>query len=53
MLYRDDFFSICEQNTQVGYKLLKNIAHILSGRHMDANKNIMKLTTALSLILEK
>ena len=52
-LYRDDFFSICEQNTQVGYKLLKNIAHILSGRHMDSNKNIMKLTTALSLILEK
>ena len=53
LLYRDDFFSICEQNTQSGYKILRNIAHILSGRITDSNRNMMKLTTALSLIIDK
>ena len=53
LLYRKDFFLICEQNTQSGYKMLRNITHILSARIMDSNRNIMKLTTALSLIIEK
>ncbi len=52
-LYRDDFFAVCEHNTEIGFQLLKNIAHILSGRLVESNKNIMKLTTALSLILDK
>ena len=53
LLYREDFFSICEQNTLSGYKMLRNISHILSERIMDSNRNIMKLTTALSLIIDK
>ena len=47
------FFNLCENNKTLGYQLLKNISIILSERIMDTNTNVMKLTTALCLILEK
>ena len=50
---KEKFFNVCENNTTLGYQLLKNISVILSERIMDTNTNVMKLTTALCLILEK
>tara|TARA_B100000212_G_C27231624_1_gene471866 strand:- start:62 stop:574 length:513 start_codon:yes stop_codon:yes gene_type:complete len=50
---RDVFFDICEKNYNLGYKLLRNISIILSKRISDTNTNVMKLTTALCLILKK
>ena len=44
---------MCEQNNTLGYQLLKNISLILSERIMDTNSNVMKLTTALCLILDQ
>ena len=53
ILNKNDFFSICEKNKSDGYIILKNITSMISDRIMDSNKNIMKLTTALYLILDK
>ena len=50
---KEKFFNVCENNTTLGYQLLKNISVILSERIMDTNTNVMKLTTALCLIIEK
>ena len=50
---KENFFNVCENNTTLGYQLLKNISVILSERIMDTNTNVMKLTTALCLIIEK
>ncbi|MAV59492.1 MAG: hypothetical protein CMG07_06050 [Candidatus Marinimicrobia bacterium] len=50
---KDVFFDICEKNNALGYKLLRNISNILSKRITDTNTNVMKLTTALCLILKK
>ena len=53
LFYKNDFFNICEQDKEVGYIILKNISRIISDRIKDSNLNITKLTTALSLILDK
>ena len=53
MIEKEKFFNVCENNKTLGYQLLKNISVILSERIMDTNTNVMKLTTALCLILEK
>ena len=50
---KDVFFDICEKNNTLGYKLLRNISIILSKRITDTNTNVMKLTTALCLIIKK
>ena len=47
------FFELCENNKNLGYQLLRNISIILSERIMDTNTNVMKLTTALCLILNQ
>ena len=53
IIEKDKFFDMCEQNNTLGYQLLKNISLILSERIMDTNSNVMKLTTALCLILDQ
>ena len=53
IIEKDKFFNMCEQNNTLGYQLLKNISLILSERIMDTNSNVMKLTTALCLILDQ
>ncbi len=50
---KENFFKLCENNNTLGYQLLKNISIILSERIMDTNSNVMKLTTALCLILDQ
>ncbi len=48
-----DFFEILVNNKQIGYKVLLNLTRIVCNRLVTANNNVLKLTTALSLILEK
>jgi CRP-like cAMP-binding protein len=48
-----DFYAILDANPEIGYKVMRNLGRIITGRLLTANKNVLKLTTALSLILEK
>ena len=52
-LMKDDLFSICDKNTGIGYKVMKNLAKILSKKVIETNQNVLKLTTAFSLVLER
>ena len=49
----DVFFQILEDHIEVGYRVMKNLTTIVCGRLVTANRNVLKLTTALSLVLEK
>ena len=53
VIMRDDFFTICESDAKMGYMVMKNIAAIVSDHLIKANENVLKLTTAFSLVLEK
>ncbi|UCH11454.1 MAG: cyclic nucleotide-binding domain-containing protein [Fidelibacterota bacterium] len=53
LLIEEDFFKIVDGNREVGYKVLRNLCRIISDRLVIANRNVLKLTTAISLILEK
>ncbi len=53
IIMRDDFFSILESNYDLGYRVMHNIACIVVERLIKTNQDVLKLTTALSLILEK
>jgi len=52
VVMKDDFFSICESEPRLGYQVMKNIADIVTDNLVKANQNVLKLTTAFSLILE-
>jgi len=47
-----DFFTICNQHPEIGNRVMQNIARVMSQRLRQANQNILKLTTAFSLIIE-
>jgi len=49
---KDDFFHICNKYPEIGNKVMQNIARVLSRRLKQANQNVLKLTTAFSLIIE-
>ncbi|HPC35173.1 MAG TPA: cyclic nucleotide-binding domain-containing protein [Candidatus Marinimicrobia bacterium] len=49
---KEDFFQICNSNPAVGNMVMQNIARVLTERLKQANQNILKLTTALSLLIE-
>ena len=53
LMTAEDFYSILDANPELGYKVMRNLGRIITGRLLTANKNVLKLTTALSLILEK
>ncbi len=44
---------LAEANPRIGYYIFYNIGYVLSDRLKKANSDIMKLTTAFSLALEK
>ena len=52
-LMKDDLFLICDKNTDIGYRVMKNLAKILSRKVLETNQNVLKLTTAFSLVLER
>ena len=50
---KKDLFSICEENPEIGFKVMRNLGRIISGNLVKANQNVLKLTTAFSLTLER
>ena len=50
---KENLFTICDKNPDVGYKIMRNLGRIISGNLVKANQNILKLTTAFSLILDR
>ncbi len=49
---KHDFFRICDSYPQIGNKVMQNVAKVLTRRLKQTNQNVLKLTTAFSLILE-
>jgi len=47
-----DFFQICNSNPAIGNLVMQNIARVLTGRLKQSNQNVLKLTTAFSLLIE-
>ena len=52
-LMSDDLLAICDEFPDIGYKVMKNLAKILCKRLVETNQNVLKLTTAFSLVLER
>jgi CRP/FNR family cyclic AMP-dependent transcriptional regulator len=50
---KDDFLRLAEEDNQLGYRILLNLARIVSARLRKANEDTIKLTTALSIILKE
>lgn len=53
IIKKDDFLELAEKNNSIGYKVMKNLAGIIGDRLKKANQDILKLTTAFSLALER
>ena len=53
VINRRDFVSFCESDKELGYRVVKNIAQTLAIRLEKANQDVLKLTTAFSLALQK
>ena len=53
IIMKKDLFQICESYPEIGFTIMKNVASIVTDNLTNANKNVLKLTTAFSLILEK
>ena len=51
-LERKDFFEICNNNITVGYQTINNLTQIITQKLIDTNHQVLKLTTALSLIID-
>ena len=52
-LMKEDLIAICNDNNEIGYKVMMNLAKILSKKVSETNQNVLKLTTAFSLVLER
>ena len=50
---KNDLFRICDGHPETGYKILLNMCGVLCGNLIKANRNVLKLTTAFSLVLER
>jgi len=48
-----NFFNVCDSNKDIGYVLVSNIANIVTENLIKSNKDVLKLTTAFSLIMSK
>jgi CRP-like cAMP-binding protein len=42
---------LCEADTKIGFKIMGNLAHILSDRLRQTNRDVIRLATALSVAL--
>lgn len=52
-ILKNDLFRICDQHPTLGYKVMRNMCGVLCGNLVKANRNVLKLTTAFSLLLER
>ena len=48
-----DLSKICDENTKVGYKIMKNVGEIITKQLVRSNNNVLKLTTAFGLMIDK
>ena len=53
ILNAEDLFKICESDYEVGYMVIKNLAEKITSNVVQQGNDILKLTTAISLIIEK
>jgi len=51
VLYHGAFVPLCESDTEIGYRVFRNICTLLCGRLSKANQDVLNLTTALSFVL--
>ena len=52
-IMKDDFLRICDAHPNTGYKIMLALCRVLCIRLVSANNNVLKLTTAFSLVLER
>lgn len=50
---KDNFLKLADADHELGYKILLNMARIVSSRLRKSNEDIIKLTTALSIVLKE
>jgi len=50
---KDDFLRLAEEDNRLGYRILLNLARVVSARLRKADEDTVKLTTALSIILKE
>ena len=48
-----DFFNVCNSNKDIGYIIVSNIANIVTENLIKSNRDVLKLTTAFSLVMSK
>ncbi len=53
VITKEEFFALADSDKDLGYTILKNIIRIVSVRLDKTTKDVVKLTTALSLALER
>ncbi len=52
-IMNQDIFTICNDHPETGYKVMRNLCQLLTTNLVRANSNVLKLTTAFSLVLER
>lgn len=50
---KEDFDQFCQKNPVIGYKILRKISEVLCDRVRKGNSDVLKLTAALSIALNK
>ena len=50
---KEDLFKICNDNPEIGFLVMRNLGRIITQNLIKANQNVLKLTTAFSLILDR
>ena len=48
-----DILKLCESNHAIGYKIMKNLGGMLALSLSKTNRQVLKLTTAFSLVLDR
>ena len=48
-----DLSQICDKNTKIGYQIMKNVGEIITKQLVRSNNNVLKLTTAFGLMIDK
>ncbi|MCF7823922.1 MAG: cyclic nucleotide-binding domain-containing protein [Candidatus Marinimicrobia bacterium] len=53
IMEKESFLKVCVEHPTVGYKVMENIAKKLAANLERESKNVLKLTTAFSLVLQE
>ena len=53
LIESNDFFELCEKDYALGYEVMKNLVDMMSDRFERNSTTVLKLSTAISLLLEK